>query len=394
MARVDYEEMASSYDAGRDHPRERRGDRRRALAASVDRGRPLLDLGTGTGQWSGLLADWFGVDVVAVEPSLEMRIRAVSRSDSRVHVVAGTGESRRPPQVRTCQLKCGPAGEGDHRPPPCRLGHAAVAGGRLDGLVAGDTGWVGARPPLSAAYFDGWYAQMARFPAKDEIQQRHLGLPAHVPSTSSLTGAGIGEVSAALRLAPGGTLLDLACGRGGYGLEIAARTGARLIGVDFSAEAVRQASSLARQLGRQADFRVGDLTATGLGAGSVDAVLCVDSIQFATPPAAAYAEISRVLVPGGRVVLTGWEPVDRGDPRLVSRLQDVDTRAGLHSAGFDEVEVHERPDWRQTERHMWEEAATVDPGDDPALQSLHNEAVRVLDTFPLVCRVLATATAP
>ena len=48
--------------------------------------------GPGTGQWSGLLAAWFGIDVVAVEPSLEMRIRAASRLDSRVHVVAGAGE--------------------------------------------------------------------------------------------------------------------------------------------------------------------------------------------------------------------------------------------------------------------------------------------------------------
>lgn len=258
----------------------------------------------------------------------------------------------------------------------------------------GDTAWVGARPPLSAAYFDGWYAQMARFPAKDEIQRRHLGLPVHVPSTGSLTGSGIGEVGAALRLPPGGALLDLACGRGGYGLEIAARTGARLVGVDFSAEALRQAARLAQQLGRRSVFVVGELTATGLGSGSVDAVLCVDSIQFATPRAAAYAEIRRVLAPGGRVVLTGWEPVEPGDPRLVSRLRDVDLHAGLHAAGFDEVTVHERPDWRATERQMWEEAAALDPGDDLALQSLHNEALRVLDTFLLVRRVMATATAP
>jgi SAM-dependent methyltransferase len=253
---------------------------------------------------------------------------------------------------------------------------------------------MGARPPLSAAYFDAWYAQMARFPAKDEIQRRHLGLPAHVPSTSSLTGAGIGEVCAALRLVPGGALLDLACGRGGCGLEVAARTGARLIGVDFSAEALRQAARLAQQLGRRAGFVVGELTATGLSAGSVHAVLCVDSIQFAEPQAAAYAEIRRVLAPGGRVVLTGWEPVQPGDPRLVSRLRDVDLHTGLRSAGFDEVTVHERPDWRQTERNMWEEAAALDPAGDPALESLHNEAQRVLDTFPLVRRVMATATAP
>jgi Ohr subfamily peroxiredoxin len=82
-------------------------------------------------------------------------------------------------------------------------------------------------------------------------------------------------------------LVDLACGRGGYGLEIAARTGARLIGIDFSAEAVRQAREQARRLGVTADFRIGDLAATGLDAGSADAVLCVDAIHFAPQPDAA-----------------------------------------------------------------------------------------------------------
>jgi hypothetical protein len=74
-------------------------------------------------------------------------------------------------------------------------------------------------------------------PVKDEIQQRHLGLPPHLLSSSLLGWEPIAEVAAALRLSGGGTLVDLACGRGGYGLEIAGRTGARLVGVDFSAEA-------------------------------------------------------------------------------------------------------------------------------------------------------------
>jgi 2-polyprenyl-3-methyl-5-hydroxy-6-metoxy-1,4-benzoquinol methylase len=132
-----------------------------------------------------------------------------------------------------------------------------------------------------AQYFDGWYADMARSTVLDEIQQRHLGLPPHLLSTSLLGWEGIAEVTGALRLSPGDTLLDLACGRGGYGLEIAARTGARLAGIDFSAEAVRQAREHARRLGRTAEFRIGDLAATGLDTGSADAVLCVDAIQFA-----------------------------------------------------------------------------------------------------------------
>jgi len=66
---------------------------------------------------------------------------------------------------------------------------------------------------------------MTGSPAKDEVQQRHRGLPSHLLSTSLLGRDGIAEATAALRLFPGGTLVDLACGRGGYGLEIAARTG-------------------------------------------------------------------------------------------------------------------------------------------------------------------------
>ena len=245
-----------------------------------------------------------------------------------------------------------------------------------------------------AEYFDGWYADMIASPVKDEIQQRHLGLPPHLLSTSLLGWDGIAEATAGLRMFPGGTLVDLACGRGGYGLEIAARTGARLIGVDFSAEAVRQAREQALRLGAKADFRIGDLAATGLETGSADAVLCVDAIQFAPQPAAAYHEIRRILTSGGRVVLTCWEPVDPGNERLLERLRWVDLQAGLTAAGFGEIEVRDRPGWRARERAMWREAAALDPGDDPALRSFHDEGVRSLELFGLVRRVIATASTP
>jgi SAM-dependent methyltransferase len=253
---------------------------------------------------------------------------------------------------------------------------------------------VDTQPVPLAQYFDGWYADMVASPAMDEIQQRHLGLPPDLLSTSLLGWNGIAEVTSALRLSAGGTLVDLACGRGGYGLEIADRTGSRLIGVDFSAEAVRQASEHARRLGRAADFRVGDLAATGLEAGSADAVLCVDAIQFAPDPGAAYREIRRILASGGRVVLTGWEALAPDDDRVPGRLRTTDLRAGLTAAGFADVEVLERPAWRDSERAMWEEAAALDPGDDLALRSFHDEGVRSLELFSLLRRVLGTATAP
>ena len=49
-----------------------------------------------------------------------------------------------------------------------------------------------------AEYFDGWYADMATSPVKDEIAQRHLGLPPQLLSTSLLGWAGVAEATAAL----------------------------------------------------------------------------------------------------------------------------------------------------------------------------------------------------
>jgi SAM-dependent methyltransferase len=250
------------------------------------------------------------------------------------------------------------------------------------------------KPWPGATTFNNWYSDMAGSPVKDEIVQRHLGLPPALLSSSLLGWEGIGEVTEALRLSAGDTLLDLACGRGGYGLEIAARTGAALIGVDFSSEAVSQAREHAERLGRIAEFRVGDLAATGLRSGSVDAVVCVDAIQFARQSDAAYRELLRVLAPGGRVALTSWEALENDDERLPERLRMVALRDGLTGAGFADVKVADRPAWRACERSMWEEAAALDPGNDPALRSLHEEGVRILPVFDLLRRVLATATAP
>lgn len=252
---------------------------------------------------------------------------------------------------------------------------------------------MGTGPGSLAAYFDDWYASMVGSPRKDEIAQRHLGLPPHLLSTSLLTWDGIAEVTHALQLSPGDTLLDLACGRGGSGLEIAARTGARLLGVDVSAEAVRQATALAGA-SSSASFLVGDLAATGLPDGAASAVLCVDAVQFAADQDAACRELRRVVRPGGRVVLTCWEALDRGDEAVPQRLRDVDLAAGLATAGFSDVEVVERPAWREAERRMWQEAASLDPAGDPALQSVADEGVRSLQHFDAVRRVLATATAP
>ena len=79
---------------------------------------------------------------------------------------------------------------------------------------------------------------------------------------------------------------------------------------------------------------------------------------------------------------------------MVRRYGQIDFDAELRAGGFIEIEVRDRPRWRARELTLWQEAAQLDPGADPALHSFRDEAIHVLETFSAVRRVLATATAP
>ncbi len=252
-----------------------------------------------------------------------------------------------------------------------------------------------ARAARDATYFDQWYADMSASPARDAIFARTLGLPPELKSTSHLTWEGIAEVVEALRLPADGLLLDLACGRGGYGIEVARRTGARLVGVDFAAVALEQAriSSAGILPAGRAEFQVGTLVEAGLPDGVADGLMCVDAVQFAEPPLAALREFRRLLKPGGRLVLTCWEAVDPADEQTPARVRAVDLRRDLPAAGFLDVDVRDRPDWRAAERRMWEEAVAAEES-DAAVRSLQEEGRRSLETFDSLRRVFAIATAP
>ncbi|HEY0871616.1 MAG TPA: class I SAM-dependent methyltransferase [Acidothermaceae bacterium] len=248
-----------------------------------------------------------------------------------------------------------------------------------------------------AAYFDQWYADMESSPTRDALIARILSLPSGLESTGLLSPHAIDEVTTALHLRDDALVLDVACGRGGYGIEIARRTGSRLIGIDFSAVAVEQARRRTARLelptGR-AQFHVGALDATGLPAGIGDGLMCIDSVQFAEPPLSAMVEFRRLLRPGGRLVMTCWEASDRSDNRVPPRIKAVHLDRDLSAAGFVDVQVRDKADWRAVERTVWQAAVAAPADSDPAMQSLQAEGRRSLDTFDALRRVFATATAP
>jgi SAM-dependent methyltransferase len=158
--------------------------------------------------------------------------------------------------------------------------------------------------------------------------------------------------------------------------------------------AVTIAHAAAQGFAGQARFWVGDYTKIGLRDHSVNAVMCIDAVQFSDPPLVALREFRRILARGGRLAITAWEPTGAVDSRLPERIRRMDLARDLPTAGFSEVEVSSRPDWYDAERRLWEFTIEADADDDPALVSLQEEGKRALETFDVKRRVFATAAAP
>ena len=106
---------------------------------------------------------------------------------------------------------------------------------------------------------------------------------------------------------PGQRLLDLACGTGAVA-ELAAATGAEVVGVDIAPALIDQAKARAAERGLSIDYRVGDAEALELEDASFDLVASTCGVMFAPDHQAVAGELARVTKPGGRIALACWTP--------------------------------------------------------------------------------------
>ena len=102
----------------------------------------------------------------------------------------------------------------------------------------------------------------------------------------------------ALGISPGDRVLDIAAGTGTSSAAIA-RTGARVTALDFSAGMV----AVGRKRHPDIEFVEGDATALPFDDASFDAATISFGLRNVNDPHAALAEMRRVLVPGGRLVI-------------------------------------------------------------------------------------------
>lgn len=112
------------------------------------------------------------------------------------------------------------------------------------------------------------------------------------------------EVIQLLEVTSGCSVLDVGSGAGEFLVELAGSVdGVRAVGIDVSDKMVDTAAARARAAGVEITFVTGDAQRLDFPGESFDRVNCSRVLVHIEDPAAAIAEMARVLVPGGRVTI-------------------------------------------------------------------------------------------
>lgn len=123
----------------------------------------------------------------------------------------------------------------------------------------------------------------------------------------------------ALEPLAGQRLLDAGCGTG-LAASLAFAAGASVAGIDASAAFTQFAATRTPA----AEFRVGDIEQLPYEDGAFGIVTAFNSIQYATTPSRAVAELARVCEPGGNVAIGVWgDPSQCETDALFARLRSI-----------------------------------------------------------------------
>ena len=134
-----------------------------------------------------------------------------------------------------------------------------------------------------------------------------LGYPAelaNVPEATAQSFAGVANPFALGRVEPGQTVLDLGCGAGTDLLIAAQMVGpeGRVVGIDMTATMLECARASAREMALDnVELHEGLIESLPLDDESVDVVISNGVIDLVPDKDAVFAEIDRVLRPGGRL---------------------------------------------------------------------------------------------
>lgn len=179
------------------------------------------------------------------------------------------------------------------------------------------------------------------------------GQRGELPDAAALASLGCGNPTAVADLHEGETVLDLGSGGGIDVILSARRVGPT--GLAFGLDMTEEMLALARRNAEEADvpnaiFLRGVIEDVPLPAASVDVVISNCVVNLSTDKPAVFAELARVLKPGGRLGISDIVAENRLSPEqrqergsyvgcIAGALSRREYETALAGAGFEEVSV-------------------------------------------------------
>ncbi len=174
-----------------------------------------------------------------------------------------------------------------------------------------------------------------------------------LPDAAILASLGCGNPTAVADLRPGERVLDLGSGGGIDVLLSAKRVGptGRAFGVDMTDEMLALAQHNATEArATNVEFLKGQIEAIPLPADSIDVVISNCVVNLAVDKPAVFAEIARVLRPGGRIGISDIVAEDALSPEqraergsfagcIAGALSVTEYREGLEAVGLTGVSI-------------------------------------------------------
>lgn len=183
------------------------------------------------------------------------------------------------------------------------------------------------RTPVARDAVARHYGTLDRFYRDLWGEHVHHGLWRTGHETPEAAAVALAEhVIAALDPRAGDRVVDVGCGYGGTARLLAQR-GVQVTGVTITPEQATYAQSLADGTGNPR-YLVGDWLANDLPDAAFDGAIAIESTEHMADLPRCFAEIARVLRPGGRVVVCAWLASARAGTLAVRLLLEPICREG------------------------------------------------------------------